>query len=74
VDHLFTVCNLKGGGAIQDQVIAGGDFLNYGITWDDAERVFTELSGEPTVAQEASEVFSLLNKMSDEAAKITGAL
>jgi pimeloyl-ACP methyl ester carboxylesterase len=65
---------LRAAGQSKDQVIAGGDFVNYGITWDDAERVFTELSGEPTVAQEASEVFSLLNKMSDEAAKITGAL
>jgi hypothetical protein len=62
---------LKAAGMSKEQIIDGGDFLNYGITWDEAERVFTELSGEPTVAQETSEVFSLLNKMSQEAAKIT---
>jgi hypothetical protein len=55
-----------------EQVIAGGNFLNYSITWDEAERVFTQLSGGPTVAQETSEVFSLLDKMGEEAAKING--
>jgi hypothetical protein len=32
------------GGRSKEAIIAGGDFLNYDITWDDAERVFTELS------------------------------
>jgi hypothetical protein len=62
---------LRSAGMSKEQIMEGGDFLNYGITWDDAERVFTQLSGEPTVAQETLEVFSLLNKMSEEAAKIT---
>jgi hypothetical protein len=61
----------RAAGQSKEQIIAGGDFLNYSITWDDAERVFTELSGDPTVAQETAEVFSLLNKMSEEAATIT---
>jgi hypothetical protein len=62
---------LRAAGQSKEQIIAGGGFLNYSITWDDAERVFTELSGDPTVAQETAEVFSLLNKMSQEAATIT---
>jgi hypothetical protein len=62
---------LRSAGMSKEQIMEGGDFLNYGITWDDAEGVFTQLSGEPTVAQETLEVFSLLNKMSEEAAKIT---
>ena len=62
---------LRGAGMSKEQIIAGGNFLNYGITWDEAERVFTQLSGEPTVAHETSEVFSLLDKMAEQAAKIT---
>jgi hypothetical protein len=30
-------------------IISGGNFVNYDITWDDAERVFVELSKEPSV-------------------------
>lgn len=47
-------------GHSKEAIIAGGNFLNYDITWDDAERVFTELSNEEPVYFEASELFTQL--------------
>jgi pimeloyl-ACP methyl ester carboxylesterase len=35
---------MRFGGRSKQDIISGGDFLNYDITWDDAERLFEELS------------------------------
>jgi hypothetical protein len=47
---------------------ADGDFLNFEITWEDVERVFSHLSGDPTVSSEVSTLFvehqALTNKLS----------
>ena len=53
-------------GLSKEAIVAGGDFLNYSITWDEAERVFTLLSGEPTVSSEVAELFALHGRMSKE--------
>jgi len=37
---------MRWGGATREEVEREGDFLNYGITWDDAERVFTLLQSD----------------------------
>lgn len=50
---------MRFGGITKEAVIAGGDFLNYGITWDDAERVFAELSNDRSVSSDVSELFLL---------------
>jgi hypothetical protein len=50
---------MRFGGRSKEAVIAGGNFLNYDITWDDAERVFTELSNEESVYFEVSELFAM---------------
>jgi pimeloyl-ACP methyl ester carboxylesterase len=60
-------------GHTKESIIAGGDFLNYGITWDDAERVFDELSKEPSFHRAASELFTAQKKVFDEAIKIAWA-
>ena len=38
----YVLCRF--GGASKEAIISWGSFLNYSITWDDAERVFVELS------------------------------
>jgi hypothetical protein len=42
---------LRLAGMTHDAIRSGGDFLNYGITWDDAERVFTELNDEGALTE-----------------------
>jgi len=44
-------------GASQETIIGWGDFLNYSITWEDAERVFKELSNDPAISLEMSDLF-----------------
>jgi hypothetical protein len=50
---------MRFGGITKEAVIAGGDFLNYDITWDDAERVFAELSHDGSVSSDVSGLFLL---------------
>lgn len=50
---------MRFGGRSKEDVIARGDFLNYDITWDDAERVLAELSNEGSVSCGVSELFAL---------------
>lgn len=52
-------------GASQEEVVAGGNFLNYSITWNDAERVFSELSNDKTVNAAISGLFSLHSDLSN---------
>lgn len=49
---------LRSGGLTQQQIIDGGDFLNYSITWDEAERVFNELTKNPAIGPAMAEKFS----------------
>jgi hypothetical protein len=44
---------LRAGGSSRAKIEASGDFLNYDITWDDAERVYRELWAEPSTAASA---------------------
>lgn len=51
---------LRSAGLTQQQIVDGGDFLNYSITWDDAERVVSEIGAKyPAVSQNMKETFSL---------------
>lgn len=61
-------------GQSKDSIIAAGDFLNYDITWDDAERVFSQLSSEPPIPHEISELFALHKDMIDHVSKISSAI
>lgn len=46
-------------GQSNEEVQECGDFLNYGITWDDVDRVYTILSNDQVVADQMSAVFRL---------------
>jgi len=46
-------------GALHADIKSGGDFLNYGITWDDAERVFLELSQDAILSSRIRGLFQV---------------
>lgn len=50
---------LRSGGLTQQQIIDGGSFLNYNITWDEAERVFIELTKNTAIGPAMAEKLSL---------------
>jgi hypothetical protein len=58
----------------KEQILAAGDFLNYGITWDDAERVFSELKNDPAIAQETATVSVAWKKVVDSSQKIASSI
>lgn len=49
---------LRFGGMSREDVIAGGNFLNFDITWDDAERVFGELSSDKLISRRFADIFA----------------
>ena len=58
---------LRFGGNTPKQIVDQGNFLNYDITWDDAERVFQEISSDNDEVQTAKEVFTNMSKVVEEA-------
>jgi hypothetical protein len=58
-------------GLSKDQIISGGNFLNYGITWDDAEQIFTELSKESEFVTQSRAISAAVAKMILEAKEAT---
>lgn len=65
---------MRFGGQSKEAIIAGGNFLNYDITWDDAERVFTQLSNEPAVAHDFSDVFARYKSLIEDVNRISSAI
>jgi hypothetical protein len=61
---------MRASGLSQSQIKAGGDFLIFGITWDEAERVFGVLSSDPQVAAAIPETLKMYAQLSAEASKI----
>lgn len=61
-------------GRSKDTVIAGGNFLNYEITWDDAERVFAKLSNDPLMSQEMNQVFAFHKSLIKDVSSIASAI
>lgn len=57
-------------GASKEAVIAGGNFLNYDITWGDAERVFLDLSRDLALSLRMSELFASHSRLGDSLAAL----
>ena len=49
---------MRFGGMSKDTIIARGNFLNFDITWDDVERVYVELSKDPSISKAFAEIFA----------------
>jgi len=50
----FRYAMMRFGKISKQDIIAGGYFLNYGITWDEAERVFVALSEDASISSSLS--------------------
>lgn len=50
-------------GASQETIIGWGDFLNYSITWDDAERVFEQLNDDQNLSTEMQSLFQTYERL-----------
>ena len=61
-------------GNTKETIIAGGNLLNYGITWDDAERVYTELANDQIIAHETAKLLASWRAVADEATKIASTI
>lgn len=65
---------LRSSGHSADDVKEAGNFLNYDITWEDAERVYQELSKTPAVGPPIRANVSRLVKLQAEAAQLVTAI
>jgi pimeloyl-ACP methyl ester carboxylesterase len=61
---------LRAAGQSKAAITAQGNFLNYDITWDDAERVFGELMNDPALHQETQNVLAAAAGVREATAKI----
>jgi hypothetical protein len=52
-------------GASKNTIIAGGNFLNYDITWEDAERVFDILARDAQLSARIAKMFGLHKSLGD---------
>lgn len=50
-------------GLSQEAIQGGGDFLNFDITWDDAERVYKDLAGDERLSGSVVGLFDLHKKI-----------
>ena len=60
-------------GIAKEEVIAGGNYLNYGITWDALEKVFLTLSNEPDLTIQVHELGSSIDAISQKLSIIRAA-
>jgi hypothetical protein len=61
---------LRFAGAPQEKIISWGSFLNYGITWEGAERVFADLAADAAVSSEVEELFRLHEQLSQRVSSL----
>jgi len=61
-------------GASQEQIIAWGNFLNYSITWDSAEKVFERVSGDSAITEEASKLAASHERLSAIVIELTASI
>lgn len=66
----FRYFMLRAAGLSQRQIIEGGNFLNYGITWEDAEDIFNKLMNDDEICKKVTDNVSMHTSMRDSAQKI----
>ena len=62
----FKYSVMRFAGHSSGEISAGVDFLNYGITWDNAENIFEKLSDDTSVCSLISTVFQAHGKLIEE--------
>jgi len=61
---------LRFSGLSKDQIISQGTFLNYDITWDDAERLYTQISSDHDTVEKVKHLFSEYNGFGEQIKKL----
>ncbi len=72
-----TVCNMylryvipRFSGVAKEEIIAGGNYLNYGVTWDSCEQVFSTLSSEQDLIIKVKKLKNSINTISQNISSI----
>jgi hypothetical protein len=65
---------MRSGGATREQIESGGDFLNFGITWNDAERVAELLQNDADVAARVQALITGHEALVQKTRELQGAL
>lgn len=58
-------------GTTREQIEAGPNFLNYGITWEEAEKTFQQLSDTNSISGQVSELLSTVARLSESARSLS---
>jgi hypothetical protein len=66
----FQYAAFRWGGLSKESIAAGDNFLNYDITWDDAETVFDQLSADSAVRLEVSELLRMHKRLVEGVANL----
>jgi hypothetical protein len=61
-------------GASPEDISSWGNFLNYGITWADAERVFAELSKDPVSTEPISKLLGAYSNLTKDLESLSARL
>jgi hypothetical protein len=53
-------------GRSREEIVGWGNTLNYGVTWDDTERVFLSISEDQALTAQIAELDRMLGAMAEE--------
>jgi hypothetical protein len=58
-------------GRSKEEIIQWGNALNYGVTWDDTERIFAVLSSEAALNTQVAELNRMLTELSEDLSAVS---
>jgi len=58
-------------GRAKEEIISWGNSLNYGVTWDDTERIFLTISEEQSLTVQVAELDRMLAAMAEELSSLS---
>ena len=61
-------------GLNREQIEAGGAFINFGVTWEDAERVYGALSSDPDISAAMKNALATQNSVVAAATRILSSI
>jgi hypothetical protein len=65
---------MRFGGVSRSEIVKAGTFLNFDITWDDCERIYTQLSKDESVSRNFAETFKTYDSLVEGVTKIASAI
>jgi hypothetical protein len=68
----FRYVFMRFGGMSPEAIKAAGDFLNFGITWESAEKLFSDISADAELSNELRGLIEMLPQLQSELAVLRG--